>query len=254
VLSELARWLSNEDDFAFRSCLQSIVGNRQLESLGRPKTGVRKWQEDILGRVSQLWDAAEKESGTLFEALSSSAQGTRLEPVLASVEQLRAASNAPPHDLLAVAAKVLGPWCDAPSLMAEATEWVDDCRSRDRAAGRPAARVLSMWQAKGLEADLVFVVGLEEGAFPDERNAEISLEEQYRMLYVSMTRAKQKLYLYYAQKRSGRRSYRRSPGGEYAPPQPAQFLDWLPDDAVDRDPLWLGKSPSRKQHPASAGE
>jgi DNA helicase-2/ATP-dependent DNA helicase PcrA len=50
-----------------------------------------------------------------------------------------------------------------------------------------------MKKAKGLEADNIFIVGLEDGILPQKSNT--NLEEDSRLLYVAMTRAKKELYL-----------------------------------------------------------
>ena len=55
--------------------------------------------------------------------------------------------------------------------------------------------------AKGLEYKVVFMIGLEQGIFPDRRNC---LEEERRLFYVGMTRAKKLLYLSYAKRRNNR--------------------------------------------------
>ncbi len=67
-----------------------------------------------------------------------------------------------------------------------------------------AVVVMTMHSAKGLEFPYVFLVGLEESIFPHARSfyQESELEEERRLCYVAMTRAKQRLYLVHAQKRS----------------------------------------------------
>lgn len=62
---------------------------------------------------------------------------------------------------------------------------------------------MTVHAAKGLEFDTVFIVGLEEGLFPSERALSEALredvaEEERRLFYVALTRAKRKLYLSYA--------------------------------------------------------
>ncbi|KKR79998.1 MAG: hypothetical protein UU73_C0001G0293 [Candidatus Daviesbacteria bacterium GW2011_GWA1_41_61] len=61
-------------------------------------------------------------------------------------------------------------------------------------------KLLSMHAAKGLEFKFVFICGFEEGLIPYIKN-EADLEEEKRLLYVAMTRAKEELYLLYAKKR-----------------------------------------------------
>jgi DNA helicase-2/ATP-dependent DNA helicase PcrA len=64
--------------------------------------------------------------------------------------------------------------------------------------------VMTLHSAKGLEFSVVFITGFEEGIFPHSRslNSEEELEEERRLCYVGMTRAKERLYLTYAWRRN----------------------------------------------------
>lgn len=68
---------------------------------------------------------------------------------------------------------------------------------------RNAVTLMTMHAAKGLEFPVVFVIGMEEGLFPHSRSLmnRDELEEERRLCYVAITRAKEKLYLTYARKR-----------------------------------------------------
>ena len=76
-----------------------------------------------------------------------------------------------------------------------------DLDEMDETAG--CVNIATVHSAKGLEFDTVFVVGLEDGNFPISRGMESSfeMEEERRLMYVAITRAKKKLYLSYAQTR-----------------------------------------------------
>jgi len=86
---------------------------------------------------------------------------------------------------------------------------------------------MTLHSAKGLEYPCVFLVGLEEGIFPSQRSTETpkEIEEERRLFYVGITRAKQYLYLSLAKKRTifGSTSYN----------QPSRFLKEIPEDALD---------------------
>ncbi len=72
-------------------------------------------------------------------------------------------------------------------------------------------RLMTMHQAKGLEFDCVFIIGLEEGILPHSRSIDdyFQLEEERRLFYVAITRARKKLFITNARKRFifGRRNY-----------------------------------------------
>ena len=70
-------------------------------------------------------------------------------------------------------------------------------------AGQDAIQLMTVHSAKGLEFDCVFISGLEEGLFPSERSMteHEGLEEERRLMYVAITRARKRLYLSYSQTR-----------------------------------------------------
>jgi DNA helicase II / ATP-dependent DNA helicase PcrA len=85
-----------------------------------------------------------------------------------------------------------------------------------------AVTFLTVHSAKGLEFRILFVVGMEEGVFPHIRALDSAedLEEERRLFYVAMTRAKEKLQLSWSQ--------RRSLFGSNAVSRPSRFLDEIP--------------------------
>ena len=86
---------------------------------------------------------------------------------------------------------------------------------------RAPVSLLTMHNAKGLEFPIVFVAGMEEGLFPHSRSISDSLaamEEERRLCYVAMTRARKRLYL------SRARYRRRFGGGEQEASIPSRFL------------------------------
>ena len=90
--------------------------------------------------------------------------------------------------------------------------------------------LMTLHNAKGLEYRVVYVIGMEEGVFPHSRSIEEnSLEEERRLCYVGMTRAKERLVLLHA---TGRSLYGRREAN-----LPSRFLDELPDDGVERERL-----------------
>jgi len=100
----------------------------------------------------------------------------------------------------------------------------------DEAEGAPDARVwmMTLHAAKGLEFPVVVIAGLEENLFPHARSAEdeAELEEERRLCYVGMTRARRRLLLTSAARR---RWY-----GEYRATSPSRFIDEVPEELLER--------------------
>ena len=94
--------------------------------------------------------------------------------------------------------------------------------------GDDALQLMTIHSSKGLEFDTVFISGLEDGLCPHERSfAENNgLEEERRLMYVAVTRARKKLYLTLAQSRM---TY-----GQTMYNMPSRFLDEIPDELVKR--------------------
>ena len=67
--------------------------------------------------------------------------------------------------------------------------------SPDNPTGFGSVQLMTMRKAKGLEADVVVIVGLEDDIMPGRSN---DIEEEARLLYVSMTRARERLYLFHS--------------------------------------------------------
>jgi DNA helicase II / ATP-dependent DNA helicase PcrA len=107
----------------------------------------------------------------------------------------------------------------------------------DLSAERSLVTLMTLHNAKGLEFRAVFLIGMEEGVFPHSRSIEEQgLEEERRLAYVGLTRAKERLTLTHAASRSlwGSRGYN----------LPSRFLDELPQDEIERERLrpasWSG--------------
>jgi len=101
-------------------------------------------------------------------------------------------------------------------------------------AGEEAVQLMTVHAAKGLEFDAVFITGLEEGLFPHENSLSSmdGLEEERRLMYVAITRARKRLYLTHAQTRMlhGQTRYHLR----------SRFFDELPEASLK----WLTPAPS----------
>jgi DNA helicase-2/ATP-dependent DNA helicase PcrA len=114
---------------------------------------------------------------------------------------------------------------------------VSDQDTLDDAANAPT--LLTLHAAKGLEFPQVFIVGLEDGTMPHARSFDDveAMEEERRLFYVGITRAKDKLYLLHA---ANRRTF-----GYSEPTDPSRYLEDVPDKLVEGGNPVLAGRPTR---------
>jgi DNA helicase II / ATP-dependent DNA helicase PcrA len=105
-------------------------------------------------------------------------------------------------------------------------EYMPDKGTRDK---KDAVTLMTLHAAKGLEFPYVFMIGMEEGMFPHSRSLmdKSELEEERRLCYVGMTRAKEKLFLSYARKRIF--------FGQKTSNVVSRFILELPEDVIEKN-------------------
>ena len=98
--------------------------------------------------------------------------------------------------------------------------------------------LMTMHAAKGLEFDVVFLPGWEEGLFPHQKSLEekgdFALEEERRLAYVGITRAKKEAYLSFAMKRAYH--------GDWMDALPSRFINEIPEKSVEKNEIGLNEN------------
>jgi DNA helicase-2/ATP-dependent DNA helicase PcrA len=130
--------------------------------------------------------------------------------------------DAPP-DIVADTGETLSP------LAAFLTHAALESGDNQAQAGQEAVQLMTVHSAKGLEFDCVFVTGLEEGLFPSERSMaeHEGLEEERRLMYVAITRARKRLYLSHSQTRMLHGQTRYNIRSRFFDELPEHALKWL---------------------------
>src|SRR5215510_5578995 len=124
---------------------------------------------------------------------------------------------------------------DLPAFLAHASL---ESGENQAAEGADALQMMTVHSAKGLEFSAVFITGLEEGLFPHEQSVteDDGLEEERRLMYVAITRARQRLYISFSQNRMlhGQTRYGVA----------SRFIDEIPPEVVKRlTPAFSGFTP-----------
>jgi DNA helicase-2/ATP-dependent DNA helicase PcrA len=209
-LDTLGQWLTDpHDNFALRETLQYLIANARF---GVPSIRARKPEKvDLRNRylceIASLWTAVIKNKCSLYDSLKvASKKSDFLASLLHALNELLKEHPKSSEEFFDVLRTTYMPWPTPPDMFQEIGAWIDELRGRG-GTGSGAVRVLSMRLAKGLEADYVFVVGLEEGVFPHLPCTEAELQEAARLLFVSMTRAKIQLCLCQSRTRSAAATY-----------------------------------------------
>jgi DNA helicase-2/ATP-dependent DNA helicase PcrA len=115
-------------------------------------------------------------------------------------------------------------------------EHVSLVMDNDRSEDEETVTIMTIHAAKGLEFDNVFCVGWEEGVFPSQRAIDegglASLEEERRLAYVAITRARRACMIYHA---ANRRIY-----GQWTSSIPSRFIEELPEEHIEQETTLTG--------------
>ena len=128
------------------------------------------------------------------------------------------------------------------------------------AEGRDALQLMTVHSAKGLEFHTVFVTGLEEGLFPHDNSMKEldGPEEERRLMYVALTRARRRLYLTYAQSRSLHGQFRYNVVSRFLDEIPRPLLQWLSAMPANLSaappPAWDPDAPPRVRNEPAQSE
>ncbi len=218
AMSTIEAW-ANERELPLFNALQ----DQEVQATLPKKTagGVRAF----VGAITEAVELAEKGPVTpILKALMSQSgyldmlKSERSEEALSRLENLQEFTNVTSEYDATSEDPSLGGFLESVSLVAD----VDNLSE-----GGDAVTLMTLHSAKGLEFPVVYLVGLEEGVFPHSRSltSDSELEEERRLCYVGMTRAREELHLVYAHRRSlyGQPNFNRR----------SRFLDDIPNEIID---------------------
>jgi len=235
-LAVLADWAEDPDDsLVLRHLLDMIVGSHKelVLRLDGDSTSLRAKQQAAAVLIADLWRHV-GQGASLYRVLEARAeshawfQSLRTE-CLSELASLLGQSGRKKSALVPffeMAAKLVAPGGSPQKAVAEVREWRAEIQATQHGSSYPPVNIYNLPSAKGLEADVVFVVGLSEGIFPPE---ESNIAEQGRLCFVAMTRAKRELYLFSARRRSGSITFL----DESFKLKPSRFVDTIPAEHVE---------------------
>jgi len=227
----LRDWLATPaDDLALRSLLQKLVdaGTTGVPS-AKCRTEVKlDEREKALLSIARLWLPVLGNGTAMYDALTTAAEeGGQSRALFDRLNELQEAHNNSLEVFAECACRLLQPWRKPANMLDDVSRWLREAREASKAGNDGGIRIMTMHSAKGLEADIAIIVGLEENVFP--RNDDANIDEKARQLFVSMTRAKRELHLFHARTRSASATYMGRPHQLKASP----FLRAIPDGLTE---------------------
>ena len=220
----LLRWLKEpSDNFSFRILIDKII-----KSVG--KNQVKAKREKSLQQISNLW----KEVGyrkTLYRRLKSIKDDRLLTKLFTVVNELQTSySDKDAHKYIAETLEKLKLWQNMPNFSKEIISIVEEAQRLSMSSRDCSVRILTMNSAKGLEADYVFIVGVQNNILPRSDANQEKKKEGSRLFYVSMTRAKKILYILHSKVRNQYITKIKS-GGSIV--EKSEFIDAIPKRYIE---------------------
>lgn len=181
----LLKWLEKtNENFPFRIIIEKIIGKKIHSTIQR---------NIFLKYLSNFWKEVEK-GKTLYTKVKKLKKDKNFCEVINVISNIKKIyqQEKNPINLITIMIQELKIWKDISDFKNEINSITNVIQSAN-ISSKSNVRILTMKKAKGLEADNIFIVGLEDGILPQKSNT--NLEEDSRLLYVAMTRAKKELYL-----------------------------------------------------------
>jgi DNA helicase II / ATP-dependent DNA helicase PcrA len=239
IVKHFINWVLNPySNFITRLVIEDLINSKGVAKIPGAKKNRRCTPETIQKRIiaeteiAKLWELIGK-GNNLFSVIENIEKSNRnllhikngLLNLLNSYNNFKRGNKG---EFLKQLSIITGIWCNPSKFSEDISNVIELIQSR-RPTGPGFVELKTMRKAKGLEADIVMIVGLENDIVPNPKSDNIA--EEARLFYVSMTRAKEKLYLFHSYKRPRGISF----GQELMNKVRSRFLD-----VIERESEWKG--------------
>ncbi len=210
TLGTVRGWLNQSSNLSARHVIELVLTAGTTGLLGRKVKKPEKLaaREAFLRDIAELWTpvlAGSKSLGeSLEEAATTKATVEEVSKLLDPIRQAHQADAVP--KFIAAVGGAFKIFLTIESFY-KCLQFLDDSPGALDAT-KGTVRILTFQSSKGLEADCVFIIGLEEGTYPSNASNVVKTAEEARLIFVAMTRAKKELHLTHARKRTGASTYK----------------------------------------------
>ena len=230
-------WVSNPDNNLFlRYFLDSIINNYNeiTNQVTDDKVHIKKKRIIASDIISELWRNVDQ-TNSLFSVIKSIKvkelnffdllRASCLDPAL-SMLGTHGTQKAYLPDFLRHSGQTVAPGQSPKNIISEIREWKNEIFGSTRSAPLRPVEIYNLPSSKGLEGQIIITVGFSENIMP---NPERDIEEQSRLAFVAMTRAKKKLLIFHARKRSGGVTFNQN---SYQLKE-SRFIGTIPSEHID---------------------
>lgn len=240
VIKLLSSWIQNtKDSISLRQIISNLIDNKQF---GVPSSRARKKEtlelrEESLSLISNLWDDVLKnKADDLWDSLERNIKKAELidklyQTLLTLTKAFENQDNI--LDFISNLLKSLRLWKYNKDFLDEIVAWIDLTIYLSSQTTEPGVEIMTLQAAKGLEADVVCIIGMENGILPRDINNVDKIPEESRLMLVSMTRAKEELHIIHARTRSGSVMYTQTFKGGRPSIDKSLFINSIPDEYLD---------------------
>ncbi|UZE93093.1 MAG: ATP-dependent helicase [Candidatus Nealsonbacteria bacterium] len=244
----LTDWINNpNDNIALRYLIDLIIENYDgfTKKINEEKCGIILKRDRASNLIAQLWKKVERKK-SLYKILIEESQNSEFLKelnnnlnILKELIKNRGTKKTGLLDFLATSGLFVAPGKNPLELVSEIKEWINELSGSNTISSYNPITIYNMPSCKGLEADIIFVIGLSKELFPDSNN---NIEEKSRLFYVAMTRAKKELYLFSSRTRSSKITFKKA---SYQL-KPSPFISAISKDNIETRIIYPRKKP-RKQ-------
>jgi len=240
LIKLIAAWIQNPlDSISLRQLISKLIDNKDFgvpSSRSRNKEPLEK-REKALSLVSSLWeDVLDDKTKNLWNSLERNHKKDELLEKLymtlnSCIKSYEDQNNI--KDFISNIQEYFKLWKINKAFLDEVVAWIDLTNYLTSQTTEPGVEIMTLQGAKGLEADVVCIISMENGILPRNTDNIESIPEESRLMLVSMTRAIEELHIFHARTRSGSVMYTQTIRGGKPNIKKSLFLDNIPDEYVD---------------------